>query len=63
MYIVTSTQPLYSSTSGSPRQKIASMPPKNPMSASFINFVLKLVWEVVQPSVSKAVKDCLPTHF
>ncbi|CAK9036669.1 Ras GTPase-activating protein 4 (Calcium-promoted Ras inactivator) (Ras p21 protein activator 4) (RasGAP-activating-like protein 2) [Durusdinium trenchii] len=38
---------------------MSSMPPRVPLTAEWINFILKQVWEVVQPSVSKAVKEML----
>lgn len=38
---------------------MSQRPPPLPIKADFINFMLQQVWEVVQPSVSKAVKEML----
>eukprot|EP00435_Cladocopium_sp_Y103_P029470 s3679_g7.t1 len=39
------------------KMDMSQRPPHLPIKADFINFLLQQVWEVVQPSVSKAVKE------
>jgi len=40
-------------------KEMSQRPPHLPIKADFINFLLQQVWEVVQPSVSKAVKEMI----